>query len=203
MADPGALMRLTTVPTILVLLLAGTGVFAGVTHSVNEENGLRGWRFLEGDIEIELVQRLPDQTRALFMNHEFSREVIEQLALSCMFQTIVRNTDASGSGRTVAVDLTRWRTHHDGVIRELLMKEPLLASWNEQDASEAARLVIRWGMFPTRQEYLPSDYNWGLTAYGIPPGSKFDLDVSWTEDGKPYSGVIRDVVCTPDVDKLK
>ncbi len=203
MTDPGALMRLTTVSTIIVLLLAGGGVFAGVTHSVNEENGLRGWRFLEGDIEIELVQRLPDQTRALLMNHEFSREVIEQLALSCMFQTIVRNTNASGSGRTVAIDLTRWRIHHDGVTRELLMKEPLLASWDEQDASEAARLVIRWGMFPSRQEYLPSDYNWGLTAYGIPPGSKFDLDVNWTEDDKPYSGAIRGIVCAPDVDKLK
>ena len=171
MTDMDVLMKLATVSTIIVSLLAGACAFAGVTHSVNEENGLRGWRFLEGDIEIELVQRLPDQTRALFMNHEFSREVIEQLALSCMFQTIIRNTGASGLERKLAIDLTRWRIHHGGATRELMMKEPLLASWDEADASEAARLVIRWGMFPTRQEYLPSDYNWGLTAYGIPPGS--------------------------------
>ncbi|MDH3980050.1 MAG: hypothetical protein OEU91_06005, partial [Gammaproteobacteria bacterium] len=148
-------MRLITGSAIIVLLLAGASAYAAVTRTVNETNGLQGWRFLEGDIEIELVQRLPDQTRALLMNHEFSRKVIEQLALSCMFQTIIRNTDASGSSRTVAIDLTRWRTHHAGVARELLMKEPLLAAWDEQDASEAARLVIRWGMFPTRQEYLP------------------------------------------------
>lgn len=202
MANPGVLMRLTMISAIM-LLLGGTSVFGGVEQTVNEKNGLRGWRFSESDIEIELVQRLPDQTRALFMNHEFSREVIEQLALSCMFQTIIRNTGASGLERKLAIDLTRWRIHHGGATRELMMKEPLLASWDEADASEAARLVIRWGMFPTRQEYLPSDYNWGLTAYGIPPGSKFDLDVSWTEDGKPYNGTIRDVVCAPDVDKLK
>ena len=52
MADPDVLMRLTTLSTITVLLLAAASVFAGVTHSVNEENGLRGWRFLERDIEI-------------------------------------------------------------------------------------------------------------------------------------------------------
>jgi hypothetical protein len=61
-----------------------------VLRSANEENGLEQWHFIDGDIEIELVQRLPDQTRALFMNHEFSREVIEELATSCMFQTIIR-----------------------------------------------------------------------------------------------------------------
>ncbi len=200
-------MRLATISVLMLLLAAGvmsgSRLLAGVAHTLNEQNGLKGWRFTEGDIEIELVQRLPDQTRALFMNHAFSREVIEQLALSCMFQTIIRNTGASGRGSTVAIDLTRWRIHHDGMTRELLMKEPLLASWDEADASEAARLVIRWGMFPTRQEYLPSDYNWGLTAFGIPPGSEFDLDVNWTEDGKPYNGVISGVLCAPDVDKLK
>jgi hypothetical protein len=58
-------------------------------------------------------------------------------------------------------------------------------------------------MFPTQQEYLPGDYNWGLTAYGIPPGSTFDLDVSWAEGGKLRSGEIRGIVCAPDVDRLK
>ena len=114
---------------------------AEVTHSVNEENGLRGWRLLEGNIEIELIQRLPDQTRAMFMNHKFSREVIEQLALSCMFQTIIRNTGKSGSGQAVSVDLTQWRMRHDGRSGGILLKEPLLTSWSDEEASPAAKLV--------------------------------------------------------------
>jgi hypothetical protein len=175
---------------------------AGVEHTVNEANGLRGWNFTDGDIQIELIQRLPDQTRALFMNHDFSREVIEELAHSCMFQTIVRNTGRSGSGQPVAVDLTQWRMHHDGKTTGILLKEPLLDSWSDADASPEAKLVVRWGMFPTRQEYLPSDYNWGLTAYGIPPGSTFDLEVSWTEGGEAHAATIEDIVCAPDVDKL-
>ena len=178
-------------------------VHAEVLRSSNEDNGLEKWHFIEGDIEIELVQRLPDQTRALFMQHEFSREVIEGLATSCMFQTIVRNSGKSGTGQPVSIDLTRWRMQHAGKASGIQLKEPLIESWSDADASPAAKLVIRWGMFPTRQEYFPGDYNWGLTAYAIPPGSQFDLEVNWKEDGKLRSGEIRDIVCAPDVDRLK
>ncbi len=187
----------------LLVALATASSHARLLHSTNEENGLQKWHFIEGDIEIELVQRLPDQTRALFMKHEFSREVIEELALSCMFQTIVRNSGKSGSGQAVLIDLGQWRMQHKGKVSGLKLKEEWLASWSDEDASPAAKLVIRWGMFPTQQEYLPGDYNWGLTTYGIPPGSVFDLTVTWQEDGKSRSGEIKNIVCTPDVDRLK
>ena len=191
---PGLLFFLLSIPLLCT---------AEVQRSANEENGLEKWHFIDSDIEIELVQRLPDQTRALFMNHAFSREVIEQLALSCMFQTIVRNTGKSGAGQMIAIDLTQWRMQHAGKTGSILLKEPLLASWSDEDADAAAKLVIRWGMFPTQQEYLPGDYNWGLTAYGIPPGSTFDLAVTWQEGTVQHSGKIKDIVCAPDVDKLK
>lgn len=176
---------------------------AAVERSANEENGLEKWHFIEGDIEIELVQRLPDQTRAMFMKHEFSREVVEAMATSCMFQTIIRNSGKSGSGQPVSVDLTLWQMRYAGKQGGILLKEPLIDSWSDDEASPKARLVVRWGMFPTQQEFLPGDYNWGLTAYGIPPGAQFDLDVSWTEGGKQMSGTIHAIVCAPDVDSLK
>ena len=189
---------------VTMLLMMAMAVTAGeVKRSVNEDNGLQGWHFSDSDIEIELIQRLPDQTRALLMNHNFSREVIEQMALSCMFQTIIRNTGKSAANRVVSIDLTEWRMLHDGKIRKPLMKEPLLDSWTDADADPAAKLVVRWGMFPTQQEYLPGDYNWGLTAYGIPPGATFDLDVAWREGGALRRGEIKGVVCAPDVDTLK
>ena len=184
---------------LLIPLLCG----AEVLRSANEENGLEKWHFIDSGIEIELVQRLPDQTRALFMNHAFSREVIEQLALSCMFQTIIRNTGKSGAEQTISIDLTQWRMQHAGKTSGILQKEPLLASWSDEDADAAAKLVIRWGMFPTQQEYLPGDYNWGLTAYGVPPGSRFDLAVTWKEGEVQRRGEIKDIMCAPDVDKLK
>jgi hypothetical protein len=183
--------------------LAAAWVNAAVVSGVNEDNGLKSWKFTDGDIEIELIQRLPDQTRALFMNHEFSREVIEELATSCMFQTIIRNNGQSGTGRPVAIDLTQWRMRHAGKVTGIALKESWLDKWTEQQASHAAKLVVRWGMFPTQQEYLPGDYNWGLTAYGIPPGSTFDLEVFWKAGESVRSGRIDGVQCAPDVDKLK
>ena len=199
-----SLTRSARVCLVTMSLIMAMPVMAGeVKRSVNEENGLQGWHFSDSDIEIELVQRLPDQTRALLMNHKFSREVIEQMALSCMFQTIIRNTGKSAANRVVSIDLTEWRMLHDGKVRKLLMKEPLLDSWTDADADPAAKLVVRWGMFPTQQEYLPGDYNWGLTAYGIPPGASFDLDVAWREGGALRRGEIKGVVCAPDVDRLK
>ena len=188
---------------LFFLLLMPLLCSAEVLRSANEENGLEKWHFIDGDIEIELVQRLPDQTRALFMNHAFSRAVIEQLALSCMFQTIIRNTGKSGAEQAISIDLTQWRMQHAGKTSGILQKEPLLASWSDEDADAAAKLVIRWGMFPTQQEYLPGDYNWGLTAYGIPPGSRFDLAVTWQEGEVQRRGEIKDIMCAPDVDKLK
>jgi hypothetical protein len=176
---------------------------AGVQRSSNEDNGLEKWHFIEADIEIELVQRLPDQTRAMFMKHEFSREVVEVMATSCMFQTIVRNSGKSGSAQPLSIDLTLWRMRYAGKESGILLKEPLIDSWSDEEASPKAKLVVRWGMFPTRQEYFPGDYNWGLTAYGIPPGAQFDLDVNWIEAGKQHTGTIRDIVCAPDVDNLK
>lgn len=186
----------------LVIWAAVAPARAGITHSTNPDNGLKGWHLVEGDISIELIQRLPDQTRAMMMNHAFSPAVIEQLALSCMFQTVIRNTGASGEDAVVRIDLARWVMHHPQRTGAILLKEPLLASWTETQADAAARLVVQWGMFPTEQEYRPTDYNWGLTAYGVPPGSIFDLDVSWEENGEWRRARIEDITCAPDVDKL-
>ena len=196
-------LRKCTTGLVFSLLLMPLLCSAEVLRSTNEENGLEKWHFINGDIEIELVQRLPDQTRALLMNHDFSKAVIEQLALGCMFQTIIRNSGKSSTGQAVSIDLTQWRMQHAGKTGSILLKEPLLASWSDEDADPAAKLVIRWGMFPTQQEFLPGDYNWGLTAYGIPPGSVFDLVVTWQEGETRRSGEIKDIVCAPDVDKLK
>lgn len=195
----GTLLRLLCALCCLLPVL----VHAEVVRGVNAENGLKKWHFLDGDIEIELIQRLPDQTRALFMNHEFSREVIEELATSCMFQTIIRNNGKSGTEQPVVIDLTQWRMTHAGKVTGIRMKESWLESWTDEQASQAAKLVVRWGMFPTQQEYLPGDYNWGLTAYGISPGAIFDLEVFWKHGETLRSGRIDGVQCAPDVDKLK
>ena len=188
---------------LLALLSPCLSLAVEVIHSADPETGLRKWHLVEGNLEIELVQRLPDQTRGFFMARGFSPAIAEEIAVSCIFQTIIRNTGSPVDGGTVSVDLARWRVIHDGGELALRLKEPWIASWTETAVSEASRLAFQWALFPTQQEFLADDYNWGMTAIGLPPGSVFDLDVFWQADGKPHSARLAAVECAPDVERLR
>jgi hypothetical protein len=176
---------------------------AEVVRSADGATGLAKWSFSAGDVEIELIQRLPDQTRGFFQARDFPADVADEIAKACIFQTIIRNTGTPDAGSPVAIDLETWRIRHDGAESGVKLKESWLASWPEATVGQAARLAFQWALFPTRQEFLPGDYNWGMTAYGLPAGSIFDLLVVWRSGGLADSGWIRGIECTPDVEKLK
>jgi len=78
-----------------------------------------------------------------------------------------------------------------------------MASWSAGEVGEASRLAFQWALFPTQQEFLADDYNWGMTAFGLPPGAVFDLDLAWQEDGKAHTARIEAIECAPDVEKLR
>jgi len=191
-------------PSVLLALMTCLPVAAAeVARSVDGKTGLAKWSFTAGDVEIELIQRLPDQTRGFFQARNFPADVADEIAGNCIFQTIIRNRSASGAGRPVAIDLETWRIRHEHAEGGVKLKESWLASWPEATVSQAARLAFQWALFPTRQEFLPGDYNWGMTAYGLPAGSVFDLLVVWKSGGVEDSGWIRGIECAPDVEKLK
>lgn len=188
---------------LLPALLLGMPSAAEVIRSANEVSGLRSWRLVEGDMEIELVQRLPDQTRGFFLARGFSAAIADDIAGSCIFQTIIRNTGARADGGSISVDLAQWRVSHAGGKQGIRLKEPWIASWPEGAVSQAARLAFQWATFPTRQEFMTDDYNWGMTAFGLPPGAVFDLDLVWQQDGKVQTARISAVECAPDVERLQ
>jgi hypothetical protein len=176
---------------------------AEVVRSVDGGTGLSKWRFTAGDVEIELIQRLPDQTRGFFQARDFPTAVADEIARNCIFQTIIRNRSTSGAGHAVGIDLETWRIRHDDAEGGVKLKEPWLASWPEATVGQAARLAFQWALFPTRQEFLPGDYNWGMTAFGLPAGTVFDLHIVWKSGGVADSGWMRGIECAPDVEKLK
>ena len=188
---------------LLALLLPCLSLAVEVIHSADPETGLRKWHLVGDNLEIELVQRLPDQTRAFFMARGFSPAIAGEIAVSCIFQTIIRNPGSHAEGGTVSVDLSQWRVIHDGGELALRLKEPWIASWPETAVSEASRLAFQWALFPTQQEFLADDYKWGMTAIGLPPGSVFDLDVVWQADGKPRTARLAALECAPDVARLR
>lgn len=185
------------------LALISFSAHCGVVRGTDEETGLVGWHLTENGFEIELVQRLPDQTRGFFLARGFPAAIADEIAVSCIFQTIVRNAGSSAQALPVSVDLALWRILHAGREDGVRLKEAWMNSWPRDKVSEASRLAFRWATFPTQQEFLPGDYNWGMTAFGLAPGEVFDLKVVWREDTQTRSAWVRDVECAPDVDSLR
>jgi len=183
----------------LLYLLFAPVLAAEVTKTVNAETGLLGWKLREGNFEMELVQRLPDQTRAFFQARGFPATIADRIARACVMQTIVRNTGQPGRAQAVRVDLREWRLKYRNLIRPIKRKETWLAEWTENAISPAARIAFRWATFPTGQIFEPrGDYNWGMTSYGLPPGVEFDLQVVWHEGPQRHVAWLRHLQCAAD-----
>ena len=184
---------------LLSLLLPCLSHAAQAIHSTDPDTGLRKWHLVDGNLEVELIQRLPDQTRGFFMARGFSPAIAEEIARSCIFQTIIRNSGNQADGAAVRIDLAQWRVIREDGEQGVRLKEPWIASWPENVVSEASRLAFQWALFPTRQEFLADDYNWGMTSFGLEPGTRFDLDFFYEREGTRHAARFEGVECPPDV----
>jgi hypothetical protein len=185
------------VPPIQALLWATPlllGMSATIERGVDAETGLRSWEWREAGVSLRLVQRLPDQTRGFFQARGFSSAAADRIADACIFQTIFRNE----SERPLNYALDDWHVLYRGERGNLMTRERWDAAWREGEASEAARIALRWSLLPTRQQFEPGDYNWGMTGFGLPPGSVFDLELVVQFGSEPVTRTIDGIVCAPD-----
>jgi len=169
--------------------------FAELSKTENTETGLIGWKLEQNGLELELIQRLPDQTRAFFLARGFSAKIANDLATSCIFQTIVRNT---GSSAALTLSLKDWRLNQAGVSQPLKLKEAWDQTWSEDDVSKSARLAFRWASFPTEQVFQKGDYNWGMISFGLPPGTYFDLLLVWGDKKQKRTAKMNKLFCADD-----
>jgi hypothetical protein len=179
-------------------LLAPAGG-AAVNTGTDEEAQLPYWEIVEGGVSIRLVQRLPDQTRGFFQARGFSEADTERIAQSCVFQTIFKNVAPASDPSVVEYDLRDWVVHAAGARRGLKTREDWQAQWTARQAPQAAQIAFEWALLPTRQNYHPGDYNWGMTIFNLKPGSDFDLDIVWRERGTEHTVRVKGVRCAPDI----
>ncbi|HKJ77604.1 MAG TPA: hypothetical protein VKA64_10420 [Gammaproteobacteria bacterium] len=187
----------------IAAVLAALGVAASapaeVVRETDPETGLVSWRWQGEALSLELVQRLPDQSRAFFLGRGFERDNSDAIAAACIFQTILRNEASGEGGPTLRVDLNEWRVVRNEKAVPPRLEKQWEPRWEETGASQAARVAFRWSLFPSRQQFEPGDYNWGMIPFGPGPGERFDLRIVWHEDGETRRGVMRDLRCAPDV----
>lgn len=173
-------------------------VQAGVSTGIDAEANLPYWELSAPGMSVRLVQRLPDQTRAFFLARGFSREAVELIAQSCVFQTVFRNTSAAADPGPLEYDLREWVVQAGGRRQGMKTREDWAVIWAELDTPKAARIAFEWALFPTRQTYHPGDYNWGMSIFGLEPGSRFDLTLVWQQYGERHSARIEGLQCAPD-----
>jgi hypothetical protein len=177
----------------IAVVLSGSAA-AEVSATKDPQTGLRTWEWGQAGVKFQLVQRLPDQTRAFFQGRGFSSANADTIARSCVFQTIFRNAGKA----PLSYDLDDWILTHKGKTRSLQTRERWDEVWRTRDVGQGPRIAFRWSLLPTRQQFEPGDYNWGMTSFGLPPGERFDLSLRLTLDGKVIDGRIPAITCAAD-----
>ncbi|WP_455221218.1 hypothetical protein [Kaarinaea lacus] len=190
----------STIMISLCLLLTQVVLAEGeVLTGTDKDAKLPFWEWRDDVVSLRLVQRLPDQTRAFFMGRGFSREHAELIAQSCIFQTVYKNISTPASPSVIEYDLTQWKVLYKGKALPLKTKEVWQEEWNKLKTSQTVQIAFLWSLIPTQQRYEPQDYNWGMTSYNLPPGEKFDLEITWRQDGVKQTALIRNIQCAPDI----
>lgn len=191
--------RLMTHFALLLTVFPFT-LLAELTHTTDPETKLNSWKLVDNSLQLEIIQRLPDQTRAFFQARGFSAHVADQIATHCVLQAIARNTATDPGSAPITIKLTSWQIRQQGKTRPIKLKEGWLAEWKKDpDISNKAKTAFRWATFPSEQTYQPDgDYNWGMISFGPAPGETFDLEVSWKVDQEIHKRWIKSIQCPSD-----
>jgi len=183
-------------PLLLGLSLS-TNLHAGsISTDTDPDSGLQSWTWHHNGVSLQLVQRLPDQTRAFFLGRGFSAQDADRIAESCVFQTIFRND----GNEPIDYDLNDWRLSGPDGPEPLRTREVWEQDWQQAGIKSGPRIAFRWSLLPTRQHFQPGDYNWGMSSYGLPPGSAFDLSLLISANGNTIHGGIPLILCPEDND---
>ena len=178
---------------LLLHLLTGP-VSADALSATDPETGLASWTWRDRGVSLQLLQLLPDQTRAFFLGRGFQAGEADRVGRACVFQTIFRNDGL----KPVEYDLTGWAVHHKGERLPLQTREVWERYWQEQNIEKGPRIAFRWALLPTRQRFEPGDYNWGMTSFGLAPGEGFNLSLSMRMGDDSVSAEISGITCAPD-----
>ena len=198
-------MILKKLALVSVFLFSPVVLFAMVTSSINDSTSLKTWKLMQNGFELQLVQRLPDQTRGFFQGRGFTKQQANDIATQCVFQTIVKNTALDKTSAPIEISLKEWRVKVNGMSKHIKLKEDWAKQWsliqNKSDrVKKSAQIAFRWATFPSEQTFDPGgDYNWGMISFALKPGQVFDLHVFWHVGEQINDEWITSLECPRDI----
>ena len=160
---------------------------------VDPETGAATYEIQAQGVSVSLTQLLPDQVRAFYVARGFDLADADVFADACVYMTVLRNDTAPGE---IDFRLSDWEVRHNEEVRPLPPLDDWLAQWTARGVPDSARLAFRWAQFPSEQTYAPGEWNQGMLATGLPPGSRFDLIARWRIADQTYEVKLDDVHCT-------
>lgn len=169
-------------------------VSAEVVTSKEEPTGLSRWEWRHEGISLQLIQRSPDQTRAFFQARGFSSTDADVIGRACVFQTIFRNAGKV----SLAYDLSEWKITSQEKELGLQTRERWEERWLKSGVNQAPRIAMNWSLLPTQQKFEPGDYNWGMTSFGLPPGTSFDLALKLNIQNQSVNADIPSIICADE-----
>lgn len=180
---------------ILACLLLALPAFAQAFQQqhTNAATGALSWSTQVAGVHFALTQILPDQVNAFYVNRGFTLPQIRPYASACVYMTVLRNDDAPG---VIHFKRSNWSVKFDGSTQKFVSVEHWMRLLASEAVPRSALVALRWAQFPPEQSYEPGgDWNQGMIALELPPGSKFDVTARWDIAGKDFSATLQGVEC--------
>ncbi|MCF6198012.1 MAG: hypothetical protein L3J67_01205 [Hyphomicrobiaceae bacterium] len=193
----------TSLLVLLALLLSLALLAIGYTllaprpsqaQSVNLKTAPLKW---SGDgLKLELQTMPLDLVRAFFLGRGFSKHDAELIAKEgCIFRSAIGNSGDKVTDPAISIELEKWRVITPNKTSAPRTREDWDVIWEQKKAPEQAKTAFYWALFPTKQTYQASDYNWGMISFALAPQSRFNLEVYWQIAGVPKKHVFKNLEC--------
>lgn len=161
--------------------------------TTNPESGATTWETVAHGAYLSMTQVLPNRAQGFYVSRGFTPQEIEPYTSSCLFLTVLRNDNVSG---TLDFKRENLKVTRGGKSHSLLLVEEWMQRLKDAKSKKSAIIAFRWAQFPIEQVFEPGgDWNQGMLSIGLPPESRFDLVISWDIDAKPLKIKLEGVEC--------
>lgn len=148
------------------------------------------WRLEAGAISVVATSLARDAVAAFLMGRGVASRLANRYASHCVERIAVGHPSGRGS---IAYDVREWRVE-PGALR-LKTREDWMGQREAGDMDSHARLGFEFSQLPTVERLAVGDSAQGMTAIALPPGSRFDLSVAWSDSRGRHRAVLRGLVC--------